>query len=277
MINIPICKTDDVELFYIMEGRGEPLVLIQGTNTKWQAGHFQIEFFHEKMQVIAYDLRGSGKSSRPDYHYTMDMFVEDLNALLNCLEIKEKVHLCGVSLGGAIALKFVLKYPEKVKSMILLGTLTYSDPQRFKQTLNLYKNNFPKMTIEQRFQLIFKLEFTGKFQRRVKKDPELYDMLRKDVNFIAYIVDPPEIKDYVNQWESLRNYDVRDRLSQIQQPTLIALGNLDKNISPAVSESMHKSIPNSELKIFDNMTHGFTIENHQEVNNLIWEFLKKHI
>ncbi len=64
------------------------------------------------MMVIALHNRGTGKSSRPNYPYTMDMFVDDIKGLLDHLEIKNKIHLAGISMGGMIAQNFVLKYPE---------------------------------------------------------------------------------------------------------------------------------------------------------------------
>ena len=99
MIKIPFFKYNDVELFYTKEGKGEPLVLISGLGSK-MSWAFQIPFFKEKMMVISPHNRGVGKSSRPNYPYTMDMFVDDIKNLLEHLNIKEKIHLCGISMGG---------------------------------------------------------------------------------------------------------------------------------------------------------------------------------
>ena len=89
MIVIPIFKHNDIEINYIMKGKGEPLVLVHGFGTKYQGWNFQISYFKKRMKVIALDNRGVGKSSRPNYHYTMDMFVEDIKALLDHIT-KEK-------------------------------------------------------------------------------------------------------------------------------------------------------------------------------------------
>lgn len=59
---MPIFKKDDIEIFYIQEGKGMPLVLIPGYGTSHKELYFQIEFFKSKMTVIAIDNRGSGKS-----------------------------------------------------------------------------------------------------------------------------------------------------------------------------------------------------------------------
>jgi len=118
VIKIPFFKHKDVELFYIKEGKGEPLVLISGLGSK-MSWYFQIPFFKEKMMVISLHNRGVGKSSRPNYSYTMDMFVDDIKNLLEQLNIKKKIHLCGISMGGMIVQNYALKHPSSVKNLIL--------------------------------------------------------------------------------------------------------------------------------------------------------------
>ena len=155
MSYIPIFKYDDIKINYIKEGVGEPLLLIQGSNTRLEAWYYQIEYFKDRMTVISFDNRGAGKSSRPNYPYTMAMYVEDTNNLLNHLNIKEKVHLCGISMGGEIAQEFVLKYPEKVKTLILIATEPNVDPTKFSQTIEVYYE-MDNMNFDQKFQLRLK-------------------------------------------------------------------------------------------------------------------------
>ena len=115
MIKIPKFNSDeDVEINYQVTGEGEPLVLINGLGSKMNK--WQVEFFKQKkIKVICFDNRGVGKSSRPNYLYTMEMYVNDTKNLLDHLGINQKIHLCGISMGGMIAQQFVLKYPELVK------------------------------------------------------------------------------------------------------------------------------------------------------------------
>jgi pimeloyl-ACP methyl ester carboxylesterase len=121
-LTIPTLTFDNININYILEGKGEPLILVHGFGTKLEGWHFQIEFFKKEMKVIALDNRGVGKSSRPNYPYTMDMFVEDINKLLKHLKIDEPIHLCGISMGGMIVQHFALRYPEKLKTLILCAT-----------------------------------------------------------------------------------------------------------------------------------------------------------
>ncbi|MFW9898999.1 MAG: alpha/beta fold hydrolase, partial [Candidatus Thorarchaeota archaeon] len=228
---IPIFKHNDIEINYIKVGKGEFLVLIHGTNTKLEAWNYQIEFFKEKMTVIAFDNRGAGKSSRPDYPYTMDMYVEDTINLLDHLNIQQKVHLCGISMGGMIAQKFVLKYPKRVKTLILLATEAYVEPIELNQTIEVY-NNFDKMSFDEKLQFVFRLIYTNTFKRKLRRDNELFERIKKNMNFIVYTEDPPQLKDYINQFKALANFDIRDSLHKITQPTLITVGSKDVNTPP---------------------------------------------
>ncbi|MFX0001038.1 MAG: alpha/beta fold hydrolase [Candidatus Hodarchaeota archaeon] len=276
MIKIPIFKYDDIEINYIKEGIGEPLVLIQGSNTRLEAWNYQIDFFKERMTIIAFDNRGAGKSSRPDYPYTMDMYVEDTKNLLNYLNIKEKIHLCGISLGGEIAQEFILKYPERVKTLILIATEPNVDPTKFSQTIKVY-HEMDKMNFDQKFQLIFPILYTNTFKRKLRKDEELMEKLKKEMNFMFAIEYGPKLKDLINQFKALADFNTIDSLHKIIQPTLILVGSKDIRNPPERSKLIHEKISNSKLEILENLKHGLTIEAPEIVNNAIWNFIKENL
>ncbi len=251
-------------------------MLVPGSNTKIQAWNAQISYFKEKMNVISLDNRGSGKSSRPNYPYTMDMFVEDIKNLLEYLKIEKKIHLCGSSLGGYIGLSFALKYPEKVKTLILCATGAHADQTGMEQRFKLYED-FVKMDMEQRINTILPNLFSRKFRKTLREDRELYEEIKNDVNFITYYNDPPRYEDYINQLIALKNYDVRDSLQKISQPTLIMVGTKDILTPLAESEELNSKLPNSILKVFNGVGHGFTIEIADDVNEIMWNFIQKHL
>jgi len=225
--------------------------------------------------VISLDIRGSGKSSRPDYPYSIDMFVEDLKNLLEYLKIEKKIHLCGSSLGGFIGLNFVLKYPEKVKTLILCATAAQADQTGMNRRFKLYED-FVKMDMEQRINTILPNLFSRKFRKKLREDEGLFNQIKNDMNFITYYIDPPRYEDYINQLSALKDYDVRDFLQNISQPVLIMVGTKDIITPLGESELLHNKLPNSRLKIFDGVGHGFTIEAADDVNELMWNFIKQY-
>ncbi|MEU2588383.1 alpha/beta hydrolase [Streptomyces avermitilis] len=74
----------------------------------------------EGMDVVMYDLRGHGKTSRPPTGYRMEDFVRDLDGLLDALAVNRPVHLVGNSFGGAVAYAMAAAHPERVASVIAI-------------------------------------------------------------------------------------------------------------------------------------------------------------
>jgi pimeloyl-ACP methyl ester carboxylesterase len=113
-----------IKLHYLVEGAGEPVVLLHGLHSSallsWQMPGV-VNLLAKKFQVIALDLPGHGESDKPDDEgaYGMEM-VEDVARLLDHLKI-QKAHLVGYSMGGMIAVKFMAKYPDRVRSGVIGG------------------------------------------------------------------------------------------------------------------------------------------------------------
>lgn len=228
------------------------------------------------MTVIALDNRGMGKSSRPDEPYTVDTFVEDTKDLLKYLNIQEPIHICGFSNGGAIAQSFALKYPRLVKSLMLFGTATYMPPVEFEQQLKLLDKVFKNATQEEIIQMAIPSMFSPSFRKKLKTDKELFELYKNDMGLIAHIKDPPRYQDYVNQWTAMKGYDTREILHKITQPTLIIVGSRDKD-NLRESEFMHQKIPNSTFEVLEGIGHAFIIEAPEKTNEIMWNFLKKHL
>lgn len=267
---MPKFKYGDMEINYLSEGTGEPLVLIIGYGSKMKGWSFQVDYFKDKMNVISMDNRGTGESSRHDYPYTIDMFVEDIRNLLDHLNVNEKIHLCGISMGGGIVQHFALKYPEKVKTLILLATTAKFEPSPLTEgneaMIKMFSN--PEAVFKTRLSSLY----TFAFRKKIKKDKELYEKIRN-----AIVENPTGIQDYKNQAAAMANHDMIDSLNKIEMPTLIMTGNNDLLIDYHKSELMHEKIPNSRLEIFDGVGHGFIAEAADKVNETMWNFIKEHL
>ncbi|MFX0073235.1 MAG: alpha/beta fold hydrolase [Candidatus Hermodarchaeota archaeon] len=270
MSKIPIFQYEDIEVNYLKRGKGKPLVLLQGLGQTIDSWTFQIPYFKRKMMVIALDNRGVGKSSRPNYPYTMEMFVNETKALLDFLEIKEKIHLMGVSMGGMIAQNFVLKYPEMVKTLILLATSPKMDPTSL---IDEYKS-FDKMDVEDVYKKKLELMFSDSFIKDIAKDEKLTDLLKKKL----VIESTTTIQDYINRGAAISGHNTRKLLNKIQQPTLILAGTKDKLIPYEQSEFLHSKIPNSKLELIADYGHGSVlVESPEKINGIIWDFIESHL
>jgi 3-oxoadipate enol-lactonase len=125
---MPTIRANDINLYYEIHGEGEPLVLIGGLNSDHTLFRGVVPKLAGKYKVVAFDNRGVGQTDKPDIPYTIDMMADDTAGLLNALDIKQ-AHILGVSMGGRIAASLALRYPERVKSLILVST-TMKKPTR---------------------------------------------------------------------------------------------------------------------------------------------------
>ena len=174
---MPIFSYNDIEINYEKEGSGEPLVFVSGTFTKLQMWNYQMEYFKDKMTVIAFDNRGAGKSSRPNYPYTMEIFMEDLKQLLEHLGIKEGIHLCGSSMGAMISQKFALEYPDKVKTLILCAPTSYYPTKTSDQNKLTYDLLEKLETPREKAKFFFPLMYSRDFKKRLESDGEFFVLI----------------------------------------------------------------------------------------------------
>lgn len=110
----------DISLYYEERGHGIPLVLLHGNGEDGTYFVHQMAYFSTSYRVIAVDTRGHGKSPRGSAPFTMDQFADDLRAFFDQRSIDRAVVL-GFSDGANIAMKFALRFPERVRALILNG------------------------------------------------------------------------------------------------------------------------------------------------------------
>ena len=110
----------DIQLNYIEQGQGQPLILLHGNGEDNSYFVHQIDYFSKDYRVIAIDTRGHGKSPRGEKPFTIKQFAEDLHDFMDEKGIP-KANILGFSDGGNIALTFALKHPERIEKLVLNG------------------------------------------------------------------------------------------------------------------------------------------------------------
>ena len=110
----------DIQLNYVERGAGDALILLHGNGESLDYFAGQLDFFARFYRVIALDTRGHGASPRGSAPFTIRQFAEDLRAFMDERGI-DAAHILGFSDGGNIALSFALKYPQRVRKLILNG------------------------------------------------------------------------------------------------------------------------------------------------------------
>lgn len=241
------------------------VVLIHGFPFNHEMWTPQIQALQDKFRVVAYDLRGHGSSGVGDGQYMLEFFVDDLLGLLDHLKI-EKAVLCGMSMGGYIALRAIERNPEWVKGLILADTQSKSDSNEAKlkrataiksvkaNGVNAYADDFVKS--------VFTPQTLAGNEAAVEK--------------IRRIIQRNSSLGICGALLALASRtDTTEALSGIQVPTLILVGEHDALTPPSASQDMHSKIPNSEFHLVPNAAHMSNIESPEEFNKQILTFLDR--
>jgi pimeloyl-ACP methyl ester carboxylesterase len=264
---VSFIKTEDFELFYERKGTGEPLVLIPGFAAGAWTWFRQIEELAEDFRVITFDPRGISRSKTSrETIVSLRKIADDVAALLDELKI-ERANVLGVSFGGFVAQEFALAYPERLKKLILactsFGGVNHVAPQWEVLSAFIATDDLNKTERIRKFMIP---AFTPEFYAENREVVEKVCRLREQ-NFVPETV-------YMQQLQAATNFDAENRLKNIKAETLILTGEKDIVVPPQNSKNLAEKIPNASLKIIENGSHMFFIENADEFNNAITNFLK---
>jgi pimeloyl-ACP methyl ester carboxylesterase len=259
---------NNVSLNYIESGKPKSLavVLIHGFPFSHKMWEPQLRVMPNNIYAIAYDIRGHGSSDVGDGQFTMEIFVDDLIALLNHLSI-EKAVLCGLSMGGYIALRTFERHPERVAGLILCNTKSEPDTNEAKVKRTAAMN-------------LIKTEGTRVFGEYFAKDvfcSKTFENKSDTIEFAKQIIRANSSLGICGTQLALASRtDTTPILSAINVPTCIIVGEQDKLTPPSTAQTMHKKITGSELHILPNAAHMSNLENANDFNETIIAFLKKH-
>ncbi|HUK51401.1 MAG TPA: alpha/beta fold hydrolase [Terriglobales bacterium] len=260
-------EIDDAEIYYIEMGErlAPAIVLIHGfpfTHAMWNP---QIEFLKSHFRIIAYDIRGHGKSDVGDGQYSLELFVDDLIGLLDHLQL-EKVVLCGLSMGGYIALRAIERNPERFRALILCDTTSNADSNEAKLRRAASIKTVKRAGVVPYAQEFLKAVLTP---QNIQDKPDL-------VHTVLSMIESNSSVGICGTLLALAGRtDTTPSLPRIQVPTLILVGEQDKITPPDLSKKMHALIKNSKLQILPNAAHLSNLEEPEEFNEHILDFLKK--
>jgi pimeloyl-ACP methyl ester carboxylesterase len=261
----------DVDLYYEKLGSGKPiLVFIHGWTANSWVWKFQKEYFSKEYQVVLLDLKGHGKSDKPDGKYDIPEYTEDIYNALNKLYPDDKFVLFGHSMGGMIALYFATHpvYSKKLIGLVLMSTIS-----RKLTSAKLLLNDLQsgKISIEDPI-IIEEIAKSGYYGKFIRKNKDVLKLNIEEAQKCPGDIALKSLEYFVNE------YDVSDKLKNIVVPTLILAGDKDVQINNEESELMLKKIKNSKLEIIGpGVGHMLQYEKPDLVNKTIEEFLTNSI
>ena len=258
-------KVHDINLYYEIYGEGEPLVLIQGLGLDSSAWLNQTPAFSQKYQVILFDNRGIGRTDAPESSYSTESMVNDTVTLLNALAI-DNAHVLGFSMGGFIAQRLAHKYPERVKSLILVGTAAKLSPIATHIIQLWLRMLEEEVNPETRMRAQLPWLFTENFFENSEQVEALIQLS------LAYPY-LPTIHGFAGQVAACIEHNSLNHLNQIVSPTLVLVGQEDILIPVKLSQELARGLPNAELLILEGGGHNFFYEIPEQFNRAVLNFL----
>lgn len=237
---------------FIEEGQGEPLLLLHGLFGALSNFTGQIDYFRRHYKVVVPLLPLLDLDL---LHTTVGGLEKFVHKFIEYRDYRN-INVLGNSLGGHVALMYVLRHPERVRSMILTGSSGLFE--------NGMGDTYPKRGDYEYIRK--KTELT--FYDPAMATKELVDELYETVN-----VRIKAIKIIALAKSAIRN-NLGEEVSQIQQPTLLIWGNDDNITPPFVGREFNRLIPNSELHFIDKCGHAPMMERPEEFNVILHKFLQ---
>jgi pimeloyl-ACP methyl ester carboxylesterase len=263
---MPQVKVAGLEINYDVQGAGEPLLLIPYLSADHACYAFQLPAYAEHFSCIALDLPGTGESDKPAGPYSTEGYADQVAAFLDVIGI-ECAHVAGVSLGAAVGMQLVARHPGRVRSLSLHSAWDTSDLY-LKTVVELWRtlaSSLPTVA-DAVIQGIFPLCFT----------PEMYVSRPEFVETLAEFVRgrPAQPRDaFLAQTEAAIAHDASPVLGEIGVPCLITVGAHDLVCSTRFAERLENRIRESELVVFDHLSHAGLHEDPEAFNRATLDFL----
>ena len=212
-------------------------------------------------RVLRYDARGAGLSQKVRGELTLDTMADDIAALLDTLAISGKVAIAGVAVGGAVALHFAARYPERTSAVVAGSPATGIAAERRVPAL----------------ERVARIEATGmafavEDSMQNGYAPELRDDIKRFERFRArWLGNDPS--SYAAIWRMLANADMEAELARLSRPVLVIGGSLDRVRPAAVAEAIAKSIPGARY-VEVRTGHYMAVQTPELIADCIDEFLR---
>jgi 3-oxoadipate enol-lactonase len=261
---MPKIELAGTELHYERTGSGEPLLLIQGMSANHMAwGRAFSSLLEQGFEVIAFDNRGMGLSSRVSEAFSIAEMAADTAALLDALEL-ESAHVLGISMGGMIAQELALAHPGKLRSLTLGCTYCggegsqLMDPADFQGLVEAMGSGDQDRV----FRAMYELNLSPGFRAEESRFADFTEMA-------AALPAPRETIGL--QVQAIAAHDTNARLPGISTPTLVIHGTVDRVLGYPNGPLIASLIPGARLEAYEDVGHMFWWEQPERTASLVRE------
>lgn len=239
------------------DGEATPIIFLHGVGSDKSVWHPQLDHFGRTRRSIAFDYPGYGDSDLAPVGTSRDDYAAAILAAMDALGIAQ-AHICGLSLGGVVAIAMHHLNPQRCASLILADTFAVHPEGRAIHERSLAGSSDLPAMAEARVDVLL----------AQPADPEV----RREVVETMSRIDPPA---YRIGAEAVWLADQRDRAGAIRVPTLVLCGTEDKVTPPALSQELADIIPGAQLQLIHGAGHLGNLEKPTEFNLIVEKLVER--
>ena len=267
---MPFARTDDrVRLYYEEHGRGTPLVLANGIGCNadmWDVNRDALAAHH---RLVLWEPRGHARSDSPEdpARYSFQRWMLDLKAVLDHLRIR-KAHVGGLSLGAGIATRFALRFPARVRSLVVTNSSSAAGLPLSVENLVMRARSI-EITLTKGMDAMaeFAMVANPNFSERLAMEPKVKDEIYEEYRRLSPI-------GYANSLRALLAMDhIRDQLPGLRLPVLLIGGDRDPSLAPM--KVMQRKVRGSKLVVLSPASHFGNRDQPEAWNRTVLDFLAR--
>lgn len=257
---VPYVQLEDVPLYFEERGEGIPILFVHPPILSGRNFELQLAGLTPRIRAIAFDIRGHGNTPPGQKRLTYDLIVRDMLQLMDMLGIA-KTYVCGYSIGGSVALNFLLSSPERALGGILVGGYSeILDP--FLRGLTRAVSQLTKSRWGKRL-------LDDQIARGNAVNKEQYLRLRRE-NRKSH---PERVREY---YEASLSFNCTSQLGEVKLPVLLVNGKKDRFFQ-RYSRVLEKGLPQAETFLVEGVHHQVPTRGALQFNRRIRQFVFAHL
>ena len=259
---MPTTVVNDISVYYERDGRGHPLLFLNGSGSTLETSKLLIDQFRSRFEVLAHDQRGLGRTDVPPEPYSMRDYASDALGLLDAVGWP-RCRVIGVSFGGMVAQELAVTAPERIERLALVCTSPGGDGGS-----SYPLHELADLDVDTRTEMATQLldtRFDDSWLSEHPSDRALADMMSA---WRSAVRDAEQVRGERAQLEARRHHDVWDRLARVSCPTFVASGRFDGIAPPTNGTAIASRIPGAELRVYEG-GHAFFAQDRRALPDII--------
>lgn len=256
------------QIYYEQAGDGIPFVMIHAGIANSRMWDKEFDYFSSEYKAMRYDIRGYGNSKPVDGKWNIQ---DDFVALLESLNIDEPIILMGCSIGAGLAIDYALTYPDRIKSLILVGGVPRGfdgDTSALEPLWKQAEQAFEARDLDRVTEIDMQIWLDG-FGRETPIDPEVRQHAY-DMNRIVIENEAQELGEHIT---TAFDIPANERLVELTMPVLIIVGDKDAQYILDAADYMAQNLPDAHKMMIQNAAHLPNLEFPIQFRNAVEQFL----